>query len=536
MGLAADAVRGERRVRGGHVDDLDARRAEHVRGVRSEVDRALTGVTRGHLLLRAVRAQARPLGDVDGLVGTDLDVECGIRGVDRGLRRLEQRDGTVARAAEVAHLPRGAVVVQRRRAARVPVAQPHAVLEAGDERERLERRTCLGVALCRGVERLVEVVLAAVEGLDAAGLRVDRDETCLQALRLVLRQLLDGCLGVLHPLLVEGRDDVVAAAVELGLVDAELGHGLLADVLPHVALLAAEGVLLARRLDLGHLHLVGLLLGDEALVDHRLDDVLEAILVRARILGGIGGAGTLDHRGEQCGLAEVEVLRGLAEVVLAGDLDTVGAASEVDRVEVVREDLVLALLLVDLERDEHLLDLAVEGVLVREVEVLHVLLGDRRPAAGVLVGGHTDHGARETLERDAAVLVERGVLGGDRRLLHRLGDLTDVDGLAVLDLVVPDRRLAVGVVDRRGLTGRLEVRFGNLGRRIADRERDAAEDDDAQSAHDEDAQTRQEARPSAHSRTRVVEQILRLPAFGHGCFLCLSHPRSSRSSPRLALH
>ena len=518
------------RVRRSHVDGLDAGRTEHIGRVRGQTNRAAAGIPGLHLLVGAVLAQTRTFGDVDSLVGPDLHVECRIGCIDRGLRRLEQAHRAIARAAEVAHRPRRAVIVQRRRAGtRIRVGQSNTVLQTRDESEGLECRSGLHMTLRRGVEGLIEVVLAAVEGFDSAVVGVDRDESGLHAFGLILREGLNRLLGRLHPILVEGGDDVVATAVELGFVDIELAQGFTTDEVPHVALLTRQGGLLVLLPHLGHLDLRGLLLGDETFVDHVLDHVVEAVFVHLRVVRGVGGTWALDHRGQQSGLADVEFRGRLVEVVLSCHFDAVGATAEVDGVEVVREDLVLRLLLVDLERDEHLLDLAIKRMLVREVEVLHVLLGDRRTATRVLVRGHADDGAGETLDRDAAVLVERGVLGGDRGLLHGFGDLFDLNGLAIFDLVLADRRLAVAVVDRRGLTGGLEVRLGDVRCGISDGEGHAQGDDEAEPADDEYADARQEASPSAHTRSGVVEQILRIPADVLGCVLSLSHPRSSRS-------
>ena len=350
MGVVVDAVGREGRIRGGHIDGLHAGRTQHVRRVRGQTDRAAAGLTGLHLLIGAVAAQACPLRHIDGLVRSDLDVERGIGGVDRGLGRLEQADRAVARIAEVVDRPRGPFVVQSRRARTgVRIGQAHTVLETGDECEGLERRTRLHMALRGGVEGLVEVVLATVEGFDPAVVGVDRDEPGLHALGLVRRQGLDGLLRGLHPVLVEGRDDVVAAAVELRLVDVEFPQRLTPDEVPHVALLARQRGLLVRFPHVGHVDLVGLLLADEALVDHRLDHIVETVPVGLRIVRWIGRPRALDHRGQERRLADVEVLGRLVEVVLCGHLDAVGAPAQVDRVEVVREDLVLGLLLVDLE-------------------------------------------------------------------------------------------------------------------------------------------------------------------------------------------
>ena len=72
----------------------------------------------------------------------------------------------------------------------------------------------------------------------------------------------------------------------------------------------------------------------------------------------------LDHAGQHRALGDRELRDVLVEVRLRRRLDAVGAAAEVDRVEVVLEDLVLALLLGDLDREHDLLVLAPQRVLV----------------------------------------------------------------------------------------------------------------------------------------------------------------------------
>src|SRR5699024_9784349 len=89
--------------------------------------------------------------------------------------------------------------------------------------------------------------------------------------------------------------------------------------------------------------------------------------------------------------------------------------------------------------------------------------------------------------------------------------------------------LAVAVVDRRGLTGRLEVRLGNVGRGVPDGEEHAQRDDEAEAADDEYANARPVTSPPADAGPRVIEKVLRASADILRCVLPLRHPRSSRS-------
>src|SRR5699024_11670672 len=109
--------------------------------------------------------------------------------------------------------PLGPFVVQSRRARTgVRIGQAYTVLETGDECEGLERRTRLHMALRGGVEGLVEVVLATVEGFDPAVVGADRDEPGLHALGLAPRQGPERRLRGRHPALAEGAAAAVCAA------------------------------------------------------------------------------------------------------------------------------------------------------------------------------------------------------------------------------------------------------------------------------------------------------------------------------------
>jgi hypothetical protein len=127
----------------------------------------------------------------------------------------------------------------------------------------------------------------------------------------------------------------------------------------------------------------------------------------------------LEQRGEIGALLDRELLGVDLVVGLGGGLDAVGAAAVVAGVDVPGEDVVLGLLAVQLQRDDHFLQLARDGLVLRQVEVLDVLLGDRRTALRALAGQRVEQAAGGALEVDAGVLVEGLVLGGDERLAGR---------------------------------------------------------------------------------------------------------------------
>ena len=241
----------------------------------------------------------------------------------------------------------------------------------------------------RPVDLGLEVVLAAVEAEQLAGPRFDGGGTDVQVLVAgraghagVGPLLVDGLLDVGHHLRVEGGGDAQAAAVDLVLGGDAAGEDLLLDQREHVAALAAE---LALRGDLGELRqplqrLVALLGRDRLHLGHAVEDVgvaaLEVVLGLLAV-GRVVLRGVVEHGGEHGGLAQVEVLGRVVEVGLGGGLDAVGAAAEVDGVEVALEHLFLAQLLLDLQRHDRLADLALVALLAGQVEDLDVLLGDR---------------------------------------------------------------------------------------------------------------------------------------------------------------
>ena len=233
------------------------------------------------------------------------------------------------------------------------VVEREAVADGGDVGGGLHRRA--GHAAGDGpVDLGLEVVLAAVEAEQLAGLGVDGGGADVQVgvARLaghagVGTLLVDGLLDVGHDLRVERRGDPQAAAVDLVLAGDAAGQQLLLDQRQHVALLAAE---LALRRDLGELRQplqrrVALLGRDRAHLGHAVEDVGVAVLEVVLGLLAVGRVvlgRVVEHRRQDRRLAEAEVLGVVVEEGLRRRLDAVGAAAEVDGVEVALEDLLLA--------------------------------------------------------------------------------------------------------------------------------------------------------------------------------------------------
>src|SRR6185295_981154 len=90
--------------------------------------------------------------------------------------------------------------------------------------------------------------------------------------------------------------------------------------------------------------------------------------------------GRLDQTREERRFRERHVARGLAEVALRRRLDAVSAGAEIDAVEIEVEDLVLGIFPLEPYREDHLLQLALHGALLRQEQVLGELLRDGRAA------------------------------------------------------------------------------------------------------------------------------------------------------------
>src|ERR1700760_1928043 len=94
-----------------------------------------------------------------------------------------------------------------------------------------------------------------------------------------------------------------------------------------------------------------------------------------------------------------------------GGVDAIGAAAEIDLVEIELEDLLLAEFPFQRERQDHLAKLAREGPAVGQEDVARELLGDGRSALHVRMAGRVDVERAGDADRvDADVVIEAAVL------------------------------------------------------------------------------------------------------------------------------
>ncbi len=194
---------------------------------------------------------------------------------------------------------------------------------------------------------------------------------------------------------------------------------------------------------------------------------------------------------EQCRLVQLEESRALSEVRPRRLLDAVRPVSEVDRVEIRREDAVLAPALLELPGERGLSHLARERPLVTDVRVLDELLCDGGTAFDDrLLAYIGPERTGDPAQVDALVVEEALILDGDDCLSH---DRCDVLGLHQHSILVTSKNgqhpLAV-----RGVDDRVHVRSLRRGIERRDLARDSSYEAEGECQEGEDEQHAEERR------------------------------------------
>ena len=187
-----------------------------------------------------------------------------------------------------------------------------------------------------------------------------------------------------------------------------------------------------------------------------------------RPVDGIARLRPLGHRRQHGNLGKVELGDRLAVVGVGAGLDAVGVLPERRDVDVELENLLLGERVLDLHRQQHLLEFADEGLLRREGDDLRKLHRDGA-RAGANVGqeqphhvvGEGDHVHASVLEEALVLGVEEGVDVSLWRVLEGNGDRAAVAELPY-QLVVsrenPKRRFeSVFAVGLRGRNLRVQI-------------------------------------------------------------------------------
>ncbi len=194
-----------------------------------------------------------------------------------------------------------------------------------------------------------------------------------------------------------------------------------------------------------------------ALLVHLREHDVAPALGGGRVGDRVEGARRRHHAGQQRGLVGLEHLRAalaglaaaevvaLAEVRARRRLDPVRAVAEVDRVQILREDLRLGPLAGQVVGERGLAQLLEDrAAILRLRRVLDELLGDRRAALDGLAGRDVlPQRAPDAADVDAVVLVEALILDRDDRVLHVRRDLARRDD----DPALVGERREVGPVD-----------------------------------------------------------------------------------------
>ena len=212
---------------------------------------------------------------------------------------------------------------------------PHRLdrLGVGLQYHRRHHVALVGVLVEHVVDRLVDLLLALGQvdeflraAVNLAALKIHDPAT-----QCAVRRLLVGRLN--------RRVDI--DATRIGLV-AVLRKNKLANRLCHVLGVRAHGVLRGSELEWLRLGSVRLLLRDESVFFHPVDDVQLAAAGALWVLDRIVGGGRLGQACQHRGLGDAEVLQRLAKIGLAGGRKSVGAVAEEYLVHVDFQDLVLA--------------------------------------------------------------------------------------------------------------------------------------------------------------------------------------------------
>ena len=263
---------------------------------------------------------------------------------------------------------------------------------------------------------------------------------------------LGGLDGLILVVLDDRGGDAQAALADLVLIELAGGQQLGLNLGHQVAVSAGHGLAVERVgvNRLGEDRRIPLGLRDPAVLQHEIQVTLPALPRLPGADGRVPRGGRGNDRGNQRGLGQGQVGRTVAEVGLRGSIDAVGTTTEVDRVHVGADDLVLGLLTVDLEREHGFLELATVSIrgLTDEVS-LNVLLGEGRCTLPRSAAQIVDERAEDTLDINAGVRVERAVLGSNDRLGHVVGYFGRIDDLPVDLAEATHLGRAVRVIDGR---------------------------------------------------------------------------------------
>ena len=172
----------------------------------------------------------------------------------------------------------------------------------------------------------------------------------------------------------------------------------------------------------------------------------------------------------------------LVEIAAGGSLDTVGAATEIDAVEIELENVLFRQAHLEPDGEQQLLELAPQGALGREKQVLGQLLGERRAALHVAAGAQVGEACPEQADGvEPPVIEEAAILGCNNCLDDVLRQQIERHELVVLPTFGQHAAIAgQDPHDRRRITLAQRHRIGKADRVIDQRQRQGAAANDGE--------------------------------------------------------
>ena len=160
-------------------------------------------------------------------------------------------------------------------------------------------------------------------------------------------------------------------------------------------------------------------LGQAAVIHQQLQHQITAGLGPLREAPWVVIGGAFYQTDQQGDLIDIQLVDRNAEVEVGGEAETVDPLREVlpqiDLVEVGLEDLVLAVAIVDQHSHIGFLQFSPQAALTGQEEVFGQLLGEgTAPLHGATSDQVGKHGAHDGHRRDAAMLVEVAIFGGEQ--------------------------------------------------------------------------------------------------------------------------
>ncbi len=143
----------------------------------------------------------------------------------------------------------------------------------------------------------------------------------------------------------------------------------------------------------------------------------------------------LEHADQQGRFGIVQLRQRLAEEKDRRQAEAVdgpvAVLAEVDLVDVGFENLLLAVVGLQQQRHDHLGELAAQGALGGQEEILDQLLGQGAPPLDTVAAGGLDQGPENPPRVDAVMGIETPILRSDQAVDHRVGNLGEPDQDAV---------------------------------------------------------------------------------------------------------